>query len=673
MGSKEGERALKGAHPKNKAIQGLRAVCVLGVIFYHANFSWSPGGFVGVDAFFVISGFLISQMIIREIVKSETFEFGRFYSRRIRRLLPTAIVVTLTTVGVGRHLISPLRFRELGWDAISTTLYGANYRFYYSQVDYLNLGAKPSLLLHYWSLAVEEQFYLFWPILIFIGYKLYKRLGMYWAMGLTLAASFAYSYLSTKSNPTLAFYSIPTRAWEFGVGGLAFVLINKYQDMPEWLDPIFAWCGAAMLIGSIIFLNDREFFPGSIALLPVLGTAFFLVGSYNGGFRGSLLFGNPLAYGIGEISYSLYLWHWPVYQLEQEVIGRRPTGLFLLLYFGLTLAFSIASYLVIEKPVRNYKRLALRTGYAFFWGGAATGIAVGVSVGLLGLNIHGEPRVNKVPEIATVNLNAALSGAATHDTPINLDLLKSATFDSSCMRTFANNDTSPCLRGDLTAQQVIVLFGDSHAEEWMPALDTLGRSEHLKIEVYAKAGCPAPALLVTQGLKLLPYPQCESWRAAVSQEITHTQGLALVLLAAVRSYNAGTSQSATDQYWKTGYEKTLAALALPPKKIVLLGDSPYPGEPVVVDCLAHHLSQPALCDLTRESAAAVNNRVPILDAVAQESGATVIDPSSWFCLTNICPAVIGGKVVYADNSHLTAEMSSSLAPLLSQALKPLMS
>ena len=663
---------MKGAQPKNKAIQGLRAVCVLGVIFYHADFSWTPGGFVGVDAFFVISGFLITQMIVRELVRTESLEFARFYSRRIRRLLPAAVVVTLTTIGVGRHLISPLRLKGLGWDAITTTLYGANYRFYFSQVDYLNLGAKPSLLLHYWSLAVEEQFYLFWPILIFIGYKLYKRVGMYWAMGAALVASFLYSYFLTRTNPTLAFYSIPTRAWEFAVGGIAFVLIDKFVDMPEWLDPIFGWTGITMLIGSIVFLYDREFFPGAIAAIPVLGTAFFLVGSFNGGFRGSLLFSNPLAYGIGEISYSLYLWHWPVYQLEQEVIGKRPAGLSLIIYYAITLAFSLASYILIERPVRNYKRLASRPAYGFVWGGIATCVTVGVAIGLLGLNIHGIRKTEQVPTIATVSGNTTLAGSATYDTAITVDDLKAATFDSSCMKSFANSDTSPCIRGDSAGTKTVAIFGDSHAEEWVPALDAFGRAEHVKIEVFAKAGCPAPELLVTQGPKLEPYPQCDTWRSKIIQEISHEANISLVLLAAVRSYNAGTNQSVTEGYWRAGYEKTLTALGLPPKKILLLGDTPYPGQPVVVDCLTHHLSDPAKCDVAKESAVSLDNRLPILEQVAYKYGVNILDSTGWFCFNSVCPAVIGGKVVYADNSHLTAGMSASLEPLVAKALKPLM-
>jgi peptidoglycan/LPS O-acetylase OafA/YrhL len=286
---------------KNKEIQGLRAIAVIGVVLYHANFAWIPGGFLGVDVFFVISGYLISQMIVKELSTTGSIDLPSFYARRLRRLLPTAILVIITTLAVSRHLVSPIRHRTIGFDAISSIFYGANYRFYYSQIDYLNIGEKPSLFLHFWSLAVEEQFYLFWPLLLLIGWQFFKRFGIFIILVATAAYSFYYSILFTKSNPTFAFYSLPTRAWEFALGAITFLLISKLNRFWKFFRFIFGWTGLAALIYSFLTITDSQEFPGTIALLPTIATALIIAASSKGKFVGSFLNGG---YGPCIISFS---------------------------------------------------------------------------------------------------------------------------------------------------------------------------------------------------------------------------------------------------------------------------------------------------------------------------------------------------------------------------------
>lgn len=385
------EVGVKGERPKIKAIQGLRAISVLSVIFFDAGFSWLPGGFIGVDIFFVLSGFMVTQMIVAEIHSSERFDFRRFYAKRIRRLVPTSILVVIACISVGRHLLPAERLRGLGWDSITSALYATNYRAYFSGMNYLQPGFSPSILTHYWALAVEGQIFLIWPVLILVGYRLRKSAGITVALTFALIGSFVYDYLTTPSHPALAYFSTFSRAWEFAIGAVTFLYLSHFNNVPERLDPLFAWGGIIVILYCTTYQSVEQYLSNTAPipeLLAVFGTVFILIGSYNGRFLFSFLISNPLLYGIGEISYCLYLWHWPIYFLMQRVLDRAPGGVLLFLYFILTFFFSIATFIFVERPIRNYNRLGLKPAYSFVWGGVATAIAIGAAIGLLGWNIH---------------------------------------------------------------------------------------------------------------------------------------------------------------------------------------------------------------------------------------------------------------------------------------------
>ena len=690
---------------KNKEIQGLRAIAVLAVVLYHAQFSWIPGGFVGVDVFFVISGFLITQMILKELSHSNTINFPAFYARRLRRLLPTAVVVVITTIGVGRHLISPLRFRSLGLDGISSIFYGANYRFYFSQIDYLNLGSKPSLLLHFWSLAVEEQFYFVWPLLIFVGYKLFKKWGAFTLLLPVLGLSFFISLKFSSSNPTLAFYSLQTRAWEFAVGTLTCFAVFAIRKVPIVFRTLLGWAGIGILAFGFLMIKDSQPFPGFAALVPTLAAALVIFASSYGNFVGSFLISNPIFYGVGAISYSLYLWHWPIYQLESEVLGVTPRGFALYGYFILTLTFTLSSYYLIEKPIRNYRRLAVRTHHSFYAGGLISAAGVLTALSVMSINLFALTTTDVAAANPTSASSAVATPTATTDpipspaattyptapptlastfnfpegtsTPISASVLAQTSFDGSCEIQLPTTAILECYRGAISSKHTIVIFGDSHAEQWLPALNAVGLKYSFKVIIYSKAGCPAPKLTVQKVVdlaanKLLPYPECAIWRSAVIAKLQASPAPDLLLLAAVKKYNDGKDPKATNAYWSAGYSATISALKTHIPNIAILNDTPYPGTPTVPDCLAHTLALPSKCDIPYDRAVTLDNRLSLLQDIASRTGVHLIDPVPWLCNYSSCPAVIGGTVVYKDGSHLAAAMSLKLATNMEAAILPLL-
>jgi peptidoglycan/LPS O-acetylase OafA/YrhL len=671
---------------KNKEIQGLRAIAVIGVVLYHANFQWIPGGFLGVDVFFVISGYLISQMIVKELSATGKVDLPNFYARRLRRLLPTAILVIIATLSVGRHLISPIRHKTIAIDAISSIFYGANYRFYFSQIDYLNIGAKPSLFLHFWSLAVEEQFYLFWPLLLLIGWKFFKRFGVLIILVATAAFSFYYSLLFTKSNPTFAFYSLPTRAWEFALGAITFLLISKLNGFWKLFRFIFGWAGLAGLIYSFITITDTQEFPGMISLIPTIATALVIAASSKGKFFGSFLLTNPLFYGIGAISYSLYLWHWPVYQLMSEVIGAEFNQINLIIYALILIVITVATYYVIEKPIRSYKRLGRRPSYGFIWGGITSLIATFVAISIMGLTlpIISSPiaQGQNIVVIAEPSPTPTLISNATPSpeiqsnlptrttTPINLSVLTDVYFDGKCQSKNTEIEVKKCVSGDPTGKKNIVIFGDSHATQWIPALNEIGIKNNYKISVLTKAGCPAADLTVLYEInkKLQKYPECAAWRNNAILEINSNQNPDLIIMSATGAYNVGTDPKKNLDYWLNGYKTTITNLQKYSDRIMILNDTPHSGSPTSLDCLGKNLENPSRCDLNYADSVSPFNRINYLDQIGLIYSIPIIDPIPWLCNEGNCPAVLNGVAAYADARHMAARMSIELAPLLEQAI-----
>lgn len=447
-------------------IDGLRAVAVLPVVAFHFGQPWASGGFVGVDVFFVISGFLITSIIQRELA-SGSFSLLSFYERRIRRILPALFVVVAGSLAAAVVVFLPHHLRDAGQSAVAAAVFASNILFWL-EAGYFDAAAYTKPLLHTWSLAIEEQFYLFVP-LVLMALAAAKRRPLRWIGALTLL-SFALSAATTAIVPTAAYYLLPWRAWELGVGALLALGILPLDRLAPWRGPLAA-AGVAMILLAVAVLDKGTAFPGVAALLPVLGSAMVIAAGAAGPSRVAGALGSRPLVWIGKRSYSLYLWHWPAVVFFLYVFLEMPAPLEAAGLFALSLLLADLSYRFVERPFRRPGFGRRRTIFAV--GGAATAavIAAGmVPVLGTGLPFRLPPEAKRIAAFAEDRHAAA----------------------RLCeRRQNGKNWDEPCLFGAAgEGPATVALLGDSHGPAYVPALDRAGAELGLTIEMLAHRGCP---------------------------------------------------------------------------------------------------------------------------------------------------------------------------------------
>ena len=333
-------------------LEGLRGVAVIAVLLFHLGSPWAAGGFVGVDAFFVLSGFLITGLIIREHERTGRISLPAFYARRVRRILPAALVTIVVTVGVAAFVLAPLDLPEITLDGAAAALSVGNIRFAIGATDYFGPTA-PSPFRHFWSLGVEEQFYLLWPALMIVALaRGGSRRRVALLIGGVVAASFAGSIWLTGVDQAWAFYSFPTRAWQLGLGGLLAATAGWFARRSGPLLGSIALAGVVGLVGAVVLIDGSMPYPGALALLPAVATAAVVVGGDRRGPARWLLSLASLRW-FGRISYSLYLWHWPFLVLPVLALGRELALEERLALAGISIAVATVSWRWIEEPFRR--------------------------------------------------------------------------------------------------------------------------------------------------------------------------------------------------------------------------------------------------------------------------------------------------------------------------------
>ena len=683
-------------------IQGLRAVAILAVVGFHAAVPGMGGGYVGVDVFYVISGFLITGLLHREVAGTGSLRFAAFYARRARRLLPSAFLVILPTAATATALLSSLRAASVLRDAAASALYVANYRFALEATSYLAAGPSPSPFLHYWSLGVEEQFYLVWPALMVLAVLGWRRWGSsrtasIGALSVVAVASFAFSLWLTRADEPWAFFSLPARAWELAVGGLLALAVPALERMPRGLAALLGWVGLGVIAWSVTAFTSATPFPGTAALAPVLGAAAVVAaGCVRKAAGPQLLLGTSGAQGIGRVSYTWYLWHWPVLVLAPAVVGHSldlgERGLAVLA--GLALA--IGTTFAVEEPLRRASWLA-RPGRGLALAAGTSALSV---VCVLGLAVSLPPSVGTgharhqalavgragtaapaptTPEAAaqqeaatlTAQVHAAvLRGVATQQVPANIQPpLTSARGDEAtpfydgCFDGFTTTAVNPCNYGDTASSKTMVLFGDSHALMWFPAFDDIAKQQGWRLVAAAKATCPPIDISVFSPDLDQWYTQCTQWRQAVVARIQQLRP-AVVVLGFSREYGITDDHVVVDgPAWMSGLSQMVTTLKATGAQVVVMGDVPYPQQEVST-CLATHLSDAAACLTPR---AAPHYNVP---GIAQErqvvtaAGASYIDTDPWFCAPTVCAVTVEDMIVYRDTNHLTATYARWLTPVI---------
>ena len=378
-------------------IEGLRAVAVIAVVFFHAGVPGVGGGYIGVDVFFVVSGFLITGLLWREASTTGTVGLATFYGARARRLLPAAVTVLVATCVASVVLLPPLQARSVIGDGIASALYAGNYRFAIQGTDYLTADAPPSPLQHYWSLGVEEQFYLLWPALIigtaWLLARLARRTGVgasrsvapyVLVLGVLATVSFMVSLAWTDTWPSWAYFSLPTRAWELAVGGLIALTATAWRHLPGPSAAVVGWGGLALIVVTCTQIGEETPYPGTTALLPVLGTALVIgAGCATTELGVGRVLSKPAMRAIGRLSYSWYLWHWPVLLLAPALVGQ-PLGLAgRLAMVVVSFVLAILTLHLVENPVRFATGLTASAQRSLVAGGVLTALAVAACLVLL--------------------------------------------------------------------------------------------------------------------------------------------------------------------------------------------------------------------------------------------------------------------------------------------------
>jgi peptidoglycan/LPS O-acetylase OafA/YrhL len=691
-------------------IEGLRAVAVLAVVLFHAEVPGVGGGFVGVDVFFVISGFLITGLLWREANSTGGVRLRRFYGARARRLLPASATVGVITLIGSALLLPPLQARTAIGDGIASGLYVSNYRFLLQGVDYSAPAVAVSPFQHYWSLGVEEQFYLVWPALIIGTAWLIRRLRRRTRaeatssqrpylviLALVAAVSFALSLaVGHWAAPFVAFFSLPTRAWQLALGGLVALTAGQWRRLPPRAAAITGWTGLALILLACTRFSTDTFYPGVAALLPTVGAVLVIGAGCATPAQGCgrVLALSPMR-AIGRISYSWYLWHWPVLVLAPLLIGH-PLGLgarlaAALLSGGLavlTLRF-IENPLRFAAPVRRSPRASLAVG------GIATALAVGVGLGLLAVVPipvgRGAPAAaptftaTPVPAGSTMDaydaavqhafaqVQAAVAASADlKAVPSNLNPPLSEAgaelngmFRDGCMRSAWQVTEPDCATGDTSSTTTVAVVGDSHAAMWNPAFRKVAEQRDWRLEMLTKAGCPLMDLPIGSSTLHREYTECEQWRGQIMARLA-AEHPRLVVVDMLRGYGSGhvdpARSTSYDPAWIDSLTRLVQQLRGTGAKVLVLGPTPIPRSVVPV-CLSGHLDDATACSPLRSTA--VNAAaITAESAAAKAAGGHYADLTELFCTTDRCPVIVGDTLVYQDQGHLTTEYCRLLAPAI---------
>ncbi|KIQ11748.1 acyltransferase family protein [Rhodococcus sp. MEB064] len=673
-------------------LQGMRALAVLAVFADHL-FGWPSGGFVGVDVFFVLSGFFITGLLIRECSTTGKLSFEHFYVRRAKRILPSAMLVLVLTAVASFILFPAVRAKETLLDALYAAVFAANIHFEAVGTDYFQEGRPPSPLQHYWSLSIEEQFYFVWPVMLVLIFALTRRLerrgkararqsGLFTFMLAVVSVSFAWSMHQSAVDPNAAYFSTFTRVWELGVGALIAIAGPWLLRIPSAVRPALAYLGLAGVTASLFLIDSTAQFPAPWAALPVVSTAIVIASFHGARVRGMALLTNPLIRYFGDTSYTLYLWHWPVIILLLTVIPKGPVfyGSALIIAVGLT----AVTYRFYEDPIR--KSTWLQRGQQAkddrglgtsptAWGVvgviAAAVIVASIAVIQLDEGASGESQAGQrlVVESTAPSDEAdpcfgapamvTTSGCAMRDSDITLQPGVDRFADDTqgayeCFRREGAGVKS-CTYGYEGDDAIrIALVGDSHAAMLLPALAPYLVSEKWRLTSFVGWGCQWQDQ--SKGDCAVPMKEVQSQLL--------TEQYDLVLTTSSRKYGGQLGVAAES------YERAWTPVAAAGSRIAVIADNPAVS-PESLECLTRvSLGRDTVAECGTPTREALSRPDPLIAAAARVPSVSLIDLTEYYCTTDLCPSVIGNVIVYRDaESHLTATFAKTLAPTLVTEVK----
>ena len=670
-------------------IQALRAVAVLAVVVYHLWPNRLPGGFVGVDIFFVISGFLITSHLLKSPPRRAR-DFGRFWARRVQRLIPPVVVVIAFTLVCVLAFFPSALWGKLASESIASMFYFENWKLIADATDYLNAEGAPSPFQHFWSLSVEEQYYIVWPLLIGLLVALAAKVAtstrqivIVLGVAVVLVSSFIVGLKMTSTNPAEAYFATYARMWELGIGSLLAVAAPYLSGLRARAATRIALmvAGYAGIVATLFLIDEQTPFPGWIAVLPTVATA-AVIAAEDPAFALNprwLLHSRPTQL-VGDISYALYLWHWPLLIIGSYVLERQLGRLGLVCVLGLSVLAAWLSTRFIETPVRRTKVLKNRTGRIFGSGAVASLVILAFAVSIT-MRVDNTQAATQDAVINQLSSNEECFGAGfadpAHNCPPDPELVTSPEF----AKTDISRGIKECLNwppfdeviscdGGVTegATAKVALFGDSHAGQWLPALEGIAEDQAWDLDTYIVGICQPSAMQqdFTSGMGGLDAEEltakCTDYISDIVDEIKDG-GYDLVVMAAF--------ERQVDRV--AAYGGVLSEFADAGIQVAVIRDTPAPMDQanLTPDCVAANLDARELCDGTPSAWIGPD----VMGDAALElknSNVHLVGLNHYLCDEQVCHAVIGGVIVYSDSNHLTKTMVLTLQPYLAKVLEPLL-
>jgi len=692
----------------------MRAIAVLLVVAYHVRPDWIPGGFVGVDIFFVISGFLITSGLVNESLATGRVDIVRFWGRRVRRLIPASSVV-LVAVVIGTLVILPMtQWVTVFAQTASSALSAQNWMLLFSAVDYLH-PSEPSPLQHFWSLAVEEQFYIVWPFVLWLLVVVAHRRGhsgrryFAYAVGGLLAVSLVFSVAYSFGNPTAAYFSTFSRAWELLIGAALAVVLPRLA-LGRRVSGVLLVGGLVVIAASAFLIDESMVFPGYIALVPTLAAAALLA---SGAADHSLLPARvltlrPVTY-VGDISYSLYLWHWPLIVFAGALLGvaRLPSwavGIVVVLSFvlaGLSKRF-IEDRFIRHSPVlagvqqlssepepahvrraAHRRRIAghpLTIGLAFL---SVVALTVGAGMVRYGA-VADEQRRAAAPENYPgfdivdpgFDLSTIPDNGPVVPIPFAADLDATLPqFSPDCLSAAFSDDFRECSVGDLDSDTTVVLVGDSHSSMFVPTFDRLGLEHGWKVTYIAKGSCSlSTSDEIYFGDGTTTFDQCITWNEKAIDRVEELRPDLVVVSPVSQAYpdNATTEaeRARFDTTVAAGFQGAFAALIDSGLSVVAIKETPSFGGFAVPNCMSAPGATAAECSAEMTG---MRERIPsrVMMAAESEPRLPVIDLDETLCSPEgVCQPVVGNVLTLLDGNHFTEPFARSIAWFVDEKLRP---
>ena len=657
-------------------IQGMRAIAVVLVMLAHAGVPGLGGGYVGVDVFFVISGFLITGLLLEDGKAHHRISFTRFYARRAKRILPAATVVIVSTSIASVFILNAYQAKSELADGMWAGFFAVNIRFARAGTNYFTRSASfVSPLQHFWSLSVEEQFYVVWPALLALsGFGLLairrrrargahvdlrspSMVGITTALVVIGAVSLYLSIHQTATDPHAAYFSTLDRAWELVVGALLAVQLPRVARLPQLVRASLTWLGLAGIALAATTFSAATPVPGSATLLPVLASAALIAGGV-GAPRASaarLLSVRPLRF-VGAISYSLYLWHWPILILAAAYVPFTLNLAQRLVLLAAATGVATLSYGFIELPFQRAKRLTKRSYSGMvLWPVAVSMIVVVAIIGESEFSYVGASGPSVPGLSATTAVVDAVAAARAGDpigatSPSILSAVTDFTFIGRCS-AWKRDRSAICEKGDPTGTKTIVLFGNSHSSMWIPTISILAKRAKWRFFPVVKEACGYDDYAALRNIGVRnPCVTWYIWALTVIKRL-HPD----VVVVGAYGYRE----------WAKGMAMILPQVKPLTKRLVLIADVPSvkvaPGY-----CLSQLGANLGTCLWPESAERIIDLRIARRLAVVTRIG--FVDPESWFCSKQLCPSVINGLIPYYDTSHLTIDYARYLAPDLGAEL-----